>query len=179
MQEVRHIVDGNQFLVLTGDNTGDVFLKFVVVFGFDEVLSAFDSKHDVDVNLRVGVGHARKMPLLTELVNLFWLDSTKMSPLTGLGIFHRRNIPGRPPPILAIIFWNLPIFFIICCISPNLFSIVFSSVTLTPLPLAMRMRRLALRICGLRRSCVVMPQIIASMRLNSFSCLPMSICFSA
>jgi len=34
-----------------------------------------------------------------------------------------------------IIFWNLPIFIIICFISPNLFSIVFNSVTLTPLPI--------------------------------------------
>jgi hypothetical protein len=40
---------------------------------------------------------------------------------------HRRNgcryllnIPGRPPPILAIIRLNLPIFFIIACIWPNL-----------------------------------------------------------
>jgi hypothetical protein len=34
-------------------------------------LAAFDGKHDMDVNLGVGVGHARKMPLLTELGNLF------------------------------------------------------------------------------------------------------------
>ena len=34
----------------------------------------------------------------------------------------------------AIIFENLPIFFIIACIWLNLFSIVFNSVTLTPLP---------------------------------------------
>ena len=33
-----------------------------------------------------------------------------------------------PPPILAIIFWNLPIFFIICCIPANLLSMVLSSV---------------------------------------------------
>ena len=59
-----------------------------------------------------------------------------------------RNSPGKPPPMRAIIFENLPIFFIICCIWPNLFSIVFSSVTLTPLPLAMRTRRLALRMAG-------------------------------
>jgi hypothetical protein len=45
-----------------------------------------------------------------------------------------RNIPGKPPPILPIIFENLPIFIIIVCIWKNLFSIVFSSVTLTPLP---------------------------------------------
>lgn len=43
-----------------------------------------------------------------------------------------------PPPIRAIIFWNLPIFFIICCICANLLSMVFRAVTLTPLPLAMR-----------------------------------------
>lgn len=29
---------------------------------------------------------------------------------------YLRNIPGKPPPILAIIFCILPIFFIICCI---------------------------------------------------------------
>jgi len=33
---------------------------------------------------------------------------------------------------------DLPIFFIICCIWATLFSVVLSSVTLTPLPLAMR-----------------------------------------
>ena len=69
---VRHIVDGNQFLFLTGDDAGDVLLEFIVVFRLDEVLSAFDSKHDVNVDLRVGVGHLRKMPLLTELENPFF-----------------------------------------------------------------------------------------------------------
>jgi len=37
----------------------------------DEILPAFDGKHDMDVNLGIGVGHARKMPLLTEPGNLF------------------------------------------------------------------------------------------------------------
>lgn len=47
--------------------------------------------------------------------------------------------PGsRPPPIFANIFWNLPIFFIICCICANLFNMVFNSATFTPLPFAMR-----------------------------------------
>ena len=64
------------------------------------------------------------------------------------GLYFLATIPGKPPPMRAIIFWNLPIFFIICCICPNLFSIVFNSVTLTPLPLAMRTRRLALRMAG-------------------------------
>ena len=62
----------------------------------------------------------------------------------------------------AIIFWNLPIFFIICCICENSFSSVFNSATVTPLPLAIRCRRRALRIWGLRRSWKVIPQIIPS-----------------
>ena len=36
-------------------------------------MASFDGKHDVDVGLGVGVGHALKMPLLTELGNLFAL----------------------------------------------------------------------------------------------------------
>jgi len=51
-----------------------------------------------------------------------------------VGKNYLRNIPGRPPPMRAIIFDILPIFFIIVCIWKNLFNIVFSSVTLTPLP---------------------------------------------
>jgi hypothetical protein len=81
MQVIRHIVYRNQLLLPHGDNARDVFLKLVVVFRLDEALPAFDGKHDVNINLRVGVGHARKMPLLTELENLFCLGSTKMSRL--------------------------------------------------------------------------------------------------
>jgi len=36
-------------LLLTRDDAGDVFLQFVVVFGANEVLSAFNGKHDVDI----------------------------------------------------------------------------------------------------------------------------------
>jgi hypothetical protein len=78
---IRHIVDGYQFLSLTGDNAGNIFLQFIVMFGFDEVLSPFNGEHNVDINLRIGVGHGWKMPLLTELENLFRVGSTKMSHL--------------------------------------------------------------------------------------------------
>ena len=78
---VRHVVNGDHFLFLTGDNAGDVFLKLVVVRGSDEVLPALNSEYDLDINLRVGVCHARKMPLLAELENLFWLVTTNMSQL--------------------------------------------------------------------------------------------------
>src|SRR5207247_9701084 len=62
---------------------------------------------------------------------------------------YHRNCPGFGPPIFAIIRWNLPIFFIICCIWLKRLSNVFSSVTVTPLPLAIRCRRRGFRICGL------------------------------
>ena len=48
------------------------------------------------------------------------------------------------PPILAISLDILPIFFIMVCIWKNLLSMVFNSVTVTPLPAAMR-RRLSRR----------------------------------
>ncbi len=54
------------------------------MFRLNEVLAAFDGEHDMDVNLGVSVGHARKMPLLPELGMLFGMGSTTMSSLTGL-----------------------------------------------------------------------------------------------
>ena len=69
---VRQIVNGDQFLILPRKDAGDVFLQFVVVFRLDEALPAFDGEHDMDINLRVGVGHAPKMPLLTELENILF-----------------------------------------------------------------------------------------------------------
>jgi len=94
MQMVRHIIYGNQFLPLRRDDARDVFLQFVVMFGLNEILPAFDGEHDVDVNLRVGVGHGRKMPLLTELENLISDGSTEMSALTGFGI--RQELESKP-----------------------------------------------------------------------------------
>ena len=78
MQVIRHVVYRNQLLLLRGNDARDIFLKLVIMFRLDEALPAFDGKHDVNVDLRVGIGHARKMTLLTELENLFCLGSTKM-----------------------------------------------------------------------------------------------------
>jgi hypothetical protein len=73
-----NIVNGNQLVLLCGDDPGDVFLKLIVVFRLDEVLPTFDSEHDVEINLRIGICHESKMPLLTELENLFPFGPTKM-----------------------------------------------------------------------------------------------------
>ena len=43
------------------------------MFRRNEVLPAFDGEHGVDINLRAGVGQEPKMPLLTELENIFVL----------------------------------------------------------------------------------------------------------
>jgi len=71
MQMVWHVVYGDQLVLLSRDDTGNVFLLFIIMFRHNETLSALDGKNDMDVNLRIGVGHARKMPLLTELGNPF------------------------------------------------------------------------------------------------------------
>ena len=68
---IRHIVYRNQLLFLTRDDAGDVFLKLVIVFRLDETLPAFDGEHDMEIDLRVGICHTPKMPLLAELENLY------------------------------------------------------------------------------------------------------------
>ena len=84
---------------------------------------------------------------------------------------HPRHPATHPP----IIFWNFAHLFIICCIWANLFSIVFqlrhahSAAFGDAFAGASRSRSL-----GWRVRFRVMPQIIASIRLNSFSCFDMS-----
>jgi len=85
MQMIRQVVYGDQLLPLGGDDAREVFLQFVIMFRRDEALPALDGKHDVEVDLRVGVGHLQKMPLLTELENLFSAGSYKDAAPTALG----------------------------------------------------------------------------------------------
>ena len=80
MHMVRHVVYRNQLVPLRGNDAGDVFLEFVVVFRCDEALPAFHGKHDMDVNLRIGIRHAPTMPLLTEIGNLFLLVLQRWRP---------------------------------------------------------------------------------------------------
>ena len=54
---IRHIVYGDQFVLLARDDSGHVFLQFVVVRGFDQVLASFHGKDDVDIDLGIRVGH--------------------------------------------------------------------------------------------------------------------------
>ena len=57
MHVVRHIVDRDEFLPLMGDDAGDVFLQFIVPVHRDEALASLHRKDDLDIDLRVGVGH--------------------------------------------------------------------------------------------------------------------------
>ena len=69
---IGHVVNGNQFVPLLGNNAGEVFLQLVVVFGRNEVLPAFNRKNDMDINLCVRVCHAPNMSLPWSLGNVFW-----------------------------------------------------------------------------------------------------------
>jgi hypothetical protein len=53
----------------------------------EEVLPPFNGKYDLDVNLRVGIGHESKMSLLTELEKSFVLF---------LQICHAYGVTGGP-----------------------------------------------------------------------------------
>ena len=68
------------------NNSGDVFLQFVIVNRIDQILPAFDGEYDLDVNLSVGIGHERLLMNVSalrpskETVN----RSTNMAGLTAL-----------------------------------------------------------------------------------------------
>ena len=53
-------------------------------------MSAFHGEYELDIDLRIGICHPQKMPLLTELENLFWRVSTKMSLLRSYETFFVR-----------------------------------------------------------------------------------------
>ena len=57
MNMVGHSVNRNQFLIFIFYNSGDVLIQFCfVIFGY-EVLTAFDGEDNVNVYLRIGIGH--------------------------------------------------------------------------------------------------------------------------
>ena len=60
---VRPVVDGNEFLLLSGDDPRDVLLQLVVMPGVDQILTSLDRKHQVDVNLGIGIGHREIAPV--------------------------------------------------------------------------------------------------------------------
>jgi hypothetical protein len=68
---IGHIIYRDQFLLLSRDDSGDVFLKFLVVLGRKEILSALNGKNNMKIDLRGRVRHELKLPLLTELETLF------------------------------------------------------------------------------------------------------------
>jgi hypothetical protein len=57
---VWHAVNREKFLVLAGDDAGNVFLEFFFAIGSNEVLAAFHGENDLDVDLGVRVGHGAK-----------------------------------------------------------------------------------------------------------------------
>jgi hypothetical protein len=44
-------------LILIANDSGDVLVNLLFVFGANQALSPLNSEDDLDVNLRVGIGH--------------------------------------------------------------------------------------------------------------------------
>ena len=54
---IRHAMNRDQFLAISRNNARDVFLQFLFSLRRNQTLSPFDSEHDLDVDLRIRVGH--------------------------------------------------------------------------------------------------------------------------
>ena len=54
---IGHRVDLNDLLFPVCDDAGDISMEFGFMLFWDEGLSRFDSKDDVNVELRVGICH--------------------------------------------------------------------------------------------------------------------------
>ena len=55
---VGHAIDRQKFLALAGHDSGHVLLEFFLAFAANEALARLDRKYDMNVDLRVGIGHA-------------------------------------------------------------------------------------------------------------------------
>ena len=70
MGVIGHTIDRNQFLPFSCDNSGDVLLQIFAMLRGNYACATRDGEDNVQINLRVGVGHLAKpyMTLLAELV---------------------------------------------------------------------------------------------------------------
>ena len=70
MGVIGHTIDCNQFLPFSCDNSGDVLLQLLATGLGNHTSAARHREHNMQINLRVGVGHLAKpyMTLLAELV---------------------------------------------------------------------------------------------------------------
>ena len=83
MGVIGHAVDRNQFLAFSRDNSGDVFLQLLAMCVVDYAGATGDREDDVQVDLRVRVGHFPEvnMTLLAELITSIFVGPINMSRL--------------------------------------------------------------------------------------------------
>lgn len=69
MGVIGHGIDRNQFLAFSCDNSGDVLLQLIATGLGNHPSAARDREDNVEINLRLGVGHFSElhMALLAEL----------------------------------------------------------------------------------------------------------------
>ena len=70
MGVIAHRIDRNQFLTFSCDNSGNVLLQIFAMLRGNHARATRDGEDNVQINLRVGVGHLAKpyMTLLAELI---------------------------------------------------------------------------------------------------------------
>ena len=54
---VGHAVDGQELLPAFPDDAGNILMEFLLVLFLDEILSTFDGKDNLEVDLRVSIRH--------------------------------------------------------------------------------------------------------------------------
>ena len=90
MGVIGHTIDRNQFLPFSCDNSGDVLLQLLATGLGNHTSAARHREHNMQINLRVGVGHLAKpyMTLLAELVTRSFGGYKHAAP-TALGSDHQ------------------------------------------------------------------------------------------
>lgn len=54
---IGHAINGDQFLVFSSDDSGDVLLQIFAMFRGNHARATRDGEDNVQINLRVGVSH--------------------------------------------------------------------------------------------------------------------------
>src|SRR5712691_8011827 len=57
MGVIRHAMNSQKFLFTVADDAGHIFVEFFLAVAADQTLAGFDGKNDLEIYLRVGVGH--------------------------------------------------------------------------------------------------------------------------
>ena len=81
---VWHAMHGQELLLALADDARNVFVNFLFEFGTNEVLTGFDGKNHLNVNLAGGIGHERTVENIGRLA----IQKTRRNPKTPSGVWE-------------------------------------------------------------------------------------------